>query len=103
MKLGIAICLSLGICSSPLVAQQPVLVTSALTPIKFSAAPASGVSPAGHLSPVYASALGKTTSIYDTAITEPELAVCTQAISRTAEPHDEYAFDRVHFNAAAIK
>lgn len=103
MKLGMAICLSLGICSSPLLAQQPVLVTSALTPIKFLAAPASGVSPAGHNMPVYASALGETTSIYEIAIAKPELAVCRQAISRAVEPHDEYAFDRLHFTAAAIK
>jgi hypothetical protein len=103
MKLGMAICLSLGVCSSPLLAQQTVLASSALTPIKFSAAPVSSVPPAPHHVPLYASALGETTSIYETAIAEPELAVCTQAISRAVEPHDEYAFDRLHFTAASIK
>jgi hypothetical protein len=103
MKLGMAICLSLAICGSPLVAQQHMLASSARTPIRFSTAAASSASSVGHYVPVFAFALGETTSIYETATPEPELAVCTQVMPRVAIVDSEYAFDHLHFEAAAIK
>jgi hypothetical protein len=102
MKLGMAICLSLGMFGAPLAAQQN-MPSSALTPIKLWAATATTVSAVGQRLPVYASTLGESASIYETAMPQPHPAVCTQAMPRVAIEESDYAFDHLHFKAAAIK
>lgn len=111
MKLGMAICLSLGIGCSPLAAQQPLLAGTS-QPAFFAEFPEttiSGISslPAEPPSPVVAESivgLGSAATLYDAALLQPTGAVCTQAVMRAAVagPGD-YAFDHEQFTAAALK
>ncbi len=112
MKLGMAICLSLGISCSPLAAQQNLLASRASQPAVFAELPATGISeftplPTEPLSPMVAESvagLAPVATLYDAALLPTTGAVCTQAVMRAVVmPLSDYAFDHEQFTAAALK
>jgi hypothetical protein len=109
MKLGMAICLTLGMSFSPLAAQQTLLASGATGPAVFIPNPAGDVS---WLRPTAFSAelaesmagLSPSTTLYDMTLRGPSNAACTVAIAPTlAAVSSNYAFDHEQFTAAAIK
>lgn len=111
MKLGMAICLSLGMSFSSLAAQQTLVASGASHPSFFAEAPEtiSEVSPlpTEPLSPMMAGSvlgLAPAASLYDAALLQPADTVCTQAVMRFGlAPLSDYAFDHGQFTAAALK
>jgi len=112
MRLGMAICLTLGMSFSPLAAQQTLLASGASRPAfsielpraETSSAPALPTEP---LAPTMAETvvgLAPAATLYDAALLPPAGAVCTQAVMRSAiVPFSDYAFDREQFTPAALK
>ena len=109
MKLGMAICLTLGMSLSPLAAQQTLLASGPPRPALFVPTPAGDVS---WLRPTQFSAelaesikgLFPSATLYDITLRAPSNAACTQAIEPTvAIASSDYAFDRAQFTAAAMK
>jgi hypothetical protein len=112
MKLGMAICLGLGMSCSPLAAQQTLLASGAPQPVFFSEFPGTEISeitslPTEPLLPVVAESLvglAPAATMYDAFLLVPEGAVCTQAVMRSAiAPLSDYAFDPQQFTPAALK
>ena len=107
MKLGMAICLSLGMCCSPLFAQQTLLASGWSQPDFFSSLPA--VDLPHFTQPQFPAKLTEAVagfspalSLYATSLPEPEKAVCTQLKPARAYSTD-YAFDHSQFTAAALR
>ncbi len=110
MKLGMAICLSLGMCCSPLAAQQILLTPRRSQPAVFPAAPPiidlSSLTPSGLSAGVAESVVGLSpdATMYEAALPQLPAAVCTQAVTPTLDAQSsDYAFDRQQFTAAALK
>ncbi len=110
MKLGMAICLSLGITCSPLAAQQTLLASGTSQPGFFAELPGSEISEISSLSteplaPMVAETLvglAPAATLYDAALLPT--AVCTQAVMGSViAPFSNYAFDHEQFTAAALK
>ena len=106
MKLGMAICLTLGMLSLPLAAQQTLLASGGSAWAFFPAAPPSSISaPSRSWSSAdvseSVSGLAPDTTLYDLALGPAPDGVCTQLLA--PEPVSDYAFDRAQFTAAAWK
>lgn len=101
MKLGMAICLCLSVGGSSLIAQQTLLASNALRPVISPVVAASAATPAHAMA--FASLTGESSSIYEAAQPQSTLAVCMQGPSHAMLAESEYAFDHLHFNAAAMK
>jgi len=104
MKLGMAICLSVGIWCSPLAAQQMLLASRHPQPAIVVPAPRMNTTALAspHFSPEIAESVAglSDATMYDITLPEPD-AVCTQALF--SAPDSDYAFDRSQFTASAIK
>src|ERR1700760_3343338 len=108
MKLGMAICLCVGIISFPLGAQQTLLASGGTTPGAFFLAAPPIVTYAlprpGFSADASAVAVGLApdATLYDLALGPTPDGVCTQLLAAVSTPSD-YAFDRAQFSAAALK
>ncbi len=104
MKLGMAICLCLGMCS-PLVGQETLLASGSRESFAFIAPPAATVV---SIKPIPTATFKDTAAIsglpadssFDAAVFEGSPAVCTEAMNVSLH---SYAFDHLKFSAAAIK
>jgi len=102
MKLGMAICLCLGV-ASPLSGQQTLLASRPSRPMAFAAAPRASANLAETGVIV---GLSPQSWLYDAAAFNGNgaSAVCTQAMPlAVSTPSSDYAFDRAQFSAAALK
>ena len=109
MKLGMAICLCMGMCSSPVAAQQALLALGTHTPLLFSdeSSTAADSLPHSEISADLSETLGGAdTTLYDMGLSaSPEEDVCTQLteVASAGSTSLDYAFDRAQFSAAAMK
>jgi len=109
MKLGMAICLVLGMCSSPVLAQQMLVASGPSRPALFSNAPAARSSwlPLYRFSAETSESIGgfaPESTLYDAALVLPSGAVCTQPVATAfVRASSDYAFDHEHLSAAALK
>jgi len=106
MKLGMAICLCLGMSCSPLAAQEKLLASGPALPGYFPPEPASEISslPPRPLSAVViqpAAGFSPGTTVYEAVLPQPDIA-CTQALAHAVVLPD-YAFDHSQFTSAAIR
>jgi len=110
MKLGMAICLTLGMSCSPVAAQQTLLASGDSQPFTFFVEDSAEIAPPAPAAVFPAemvesiAGLPPDTSLYNAAALQPEDRVCTQPIMAYAlAARDDYAFDRQQFTAAALK
>jgi len=101
MKLGVVMLLSVGMCCSPVAAQQVLLALNPTAP--FTAAV---ISPAARAADPALAEL-RSVSFYQAVLPHNGDAVCTQAISALHAHYvlqgSSYAFDRRQFSAAAMR
>ena len=109
--------LSLGLCCTPLAAQQILLSKAAPSPARstFATSVASStprtpvISKAGMPGEEFSDAaifagINGTSALYSALPPQPDPEICTQAMPPLLAMQDsEYAFGRIHLNAAAIK